>query len=161
MYSTLRSLRQLLTERMQQLQLQRFARFGRFATVGALTTGIDLVLFLILREGFGLPTLLANTISYSTGIIVNFTLNRRWTYTGATPKAVWLQFLQFCAVSLTGLALNNLLVLLLDKPLATLFAASAIRGVISKMIATGGSMTWNYLLNWRWTFRARRIHDAD
>ena len=54
-------------------------RFGRFALVGALGTGLDMGLLLLLTAA-GLPTLPANVISYSAGIVNNYTWNRRWTF---------------------------------------------------------------------------------
>jgi putative flippase GtrA len=67
------------------------------------------VLFLL--KSFGTPTLLANSCSASLGMLNNFYWNRNWTFSKstATSKSYGRQFLQFSAVSLIGLCINNLI----------------------------------------------------
>jgi putative flippase GtrA len=129
---------------------------GRFAVVGMLGTVIDVGLFALLHTALGLPTLAANTISYSAGIVNNYLLHRHWTYAGRPRRAAGMQFLQFLAVSLSALLLNNLLVLLLARPLGTFFAAAGRGDLLAKGCATGVGMVWNYLANTLWTFRDTR-----
>ncbi|MCA1554460.1 MAG: GtrA family protein, partial [Chloroflexi bacterium] len=52
----------------------------RFLTVGMLNTVLDVALFSALHGLVAMPTLPANTLAYSAGIVNSFALHRRWTY---------------------------------------------------------------------------------
>ncbi|HNB37390.1 MAG TPA: GtrA family protein, partial [Anaerolineales bacterium] len=54
-------------------------RFARFLTVGAMGTFLDFGLLTVLKLA-GLPTLIANSISFTAGLLNNFTWNRLWTF---------------------------------------------------------------------------------
>src|SRR5919201_1651751 len=106
---------------------------SRFLTVGMLSTLLDVALFSVLRVTLGMPTLAANTLSYSAGMVFSFLLHRRWTYAHRPLKAVGAQFSQFAAVSLSALLLNNLLVLLLAPSFSVLFANAAEGDIVAKI----------------------------
>ena len=128
-------------------------RFARFATVGLLGTFIDLVLFLVLRTWFSWPTLLANICSYSAGIVNNYLLHRAWTFRDRQRTAALLQFARFALVSLSALALNTLLVLLLAAPLGTLLTLPQWSELLAKACATVVGFGWNFVANRAWTFK--------
>lgn len=139
-------------------------RLGRYLTVGMLSTLIDIGLFAGLTGGLGLPTLTANTLSYSAGVINGYILNRWWTYGDGTQTAsrrvLSQQFAQFVLVSLMALMINNLVVLLLAPAIetATGFAYSQL---LAKAAATLVSLGWNFTLNHFWTFRAEPVKDVQ
>ncbi len=133
-------------------QLREFRRFIRFALIGVVGTVVDFTLLIVLKELIGLPTLLANTLSYSAGILNNFTLNRIWTYPDSRTRKALVQLLQFGLVSITGLLLNNLIVYGLEQPLGNLFGAANYGYLIAKAAATGLVMVWNFVVNRFWTF---------
>lgn len=127
-------------------------RFLRFLTVGAIGTLLDFSLLTLLKLA-GLPTLFANTVSFTAGLINNFTWNRLWTF-HETVHAGWhKQLAQFTAISLIGLALNNLILFLLEAPLGVMLAQPEWGYLPAKAIATGVVMFWNYFANRNWTFR--------
>ena len=97
-------------------------RFVRFAIVGLSGTVVDFGLLIVFKEWLGLPTILANTLSYSAGIANNFTLNRLWTYPDSREKPALMQLMQFAAVSIGGLLLNTVIVLTLETPVGRLLA---------------------------------------
>lgn len=55
----------------ENITYRELRRFIRFAIVGLLGTGVDFGLFFVLKGLLGLPTVLANTFSYSAGILNN------------------------------------------------------------------------------------------
>lgn len=140
----------ILGNRLQSNGRQRV--IGCYLIVGLLGTLIDVGLFTALHVVLGVPTLAANTTSYSAGIVNNYVLHRYWTYGGRSRKAVGVQFVQFTAVSLSALAVNNLLVLLLAPQLGTLLASPAYGDLMAKACATAVGLCWNYLANNFWTF---------
>lgn len=130
----------------------RLRQIGHFMIVGLLSTLIDFSLFAALNGWLGLPTLAANTIAYSAGIVNGYLLNRRWTFSAAPRKAVAVQFAQFAVVSLAALGLNSLMVLLLT-PTLNMLIAPLLASLLAKAIATGVCLGWNFSFNYFWTFR--------
>ena len=125
---------------------------ARFMTVGAASTLLDVSAFALLHTLLGLPALPANLLSYSLGSFNNYLLHRRWTYAGQPAKPARVQLLQFLAVSLSALALNTALLLLLTPAFAPV-APAATAGLLAKLYATGVGLGWNFLVNHFWTFR--------
>ncbi len=127
-------------------------RFSRFLAVGAVGTLLDFSLLTLLKMA-GLPTLLANSLSFTAGLINNFTWNRLWTFSDVLQSDWKKQLVQFTAVSLVGLALSNIIVLSLENVLGTMFGHPAWGYLPAKVIATGVVVFWNYFANRMWTFK--------
>lgn len=128
------------------------SRFARFLTVGAVGTLLDFSILTVLKLA-GLPTLFANSLSFTAGLLNNFTWNRLWTF-GDIVNADWRrQFAQFTLVSFIGLTLNNLIVLSLEGILGTLLGQPQWGYLPAKVIATGVVVFWNYFANRTWTFK--------
>jgi putative flippase GtrA len=125
----------------------------RFAAVGVVGTALDLGLFALLHLSLGMAALPANTISYSAGIVNNYLLHRRWTYADRPRRPTGAQFCQFALVSLSALALNNLIVLWLSPGLGALLGRADLGAVAAKLLATSVGMVWNFAANTAWTFR--------
>lgn len=134
------------------LSSKETTRFARFLTVGALGTLLDFSLLTALKW-VGLPTLFANSLSFSAGVINNFALNARWTFADRRADNRRMQFLQFLLVSLIGLLINNAIVLLLEAPLGAWLGRQALGYVPAKILATGVVVFWNYFANKSWTFK--------
>ncbi len=132
---------------------KELARFTRFLTVGALGTLLDFGLLTLLKLA-GLPTLFANSLSFTAGLINNFTWNRLWTFRDAAQANWQKQLAQYALVSLVGLVLNDLLVLSLETVLGTWLGQPAWGYLPAKVVATGVVVFWNYFANRTWTFRA-------
>ena len=127
-------------------------RFSRFLAVGAVGTLLDFSLLTLLKLA-GLPTLLANSLSFTAGLVNNFTWNRLWTFGDAIQPDWRRQLVQFTAVSLVGLALNNLIVLSLEGIFGAMLNQPDWGYLPAKVIATGVVVFWNYFANRMWTFK--------
>ena len=143
-----------MTVRTFDLPSKELTRFARFLTVGALGTFLDFGLLTVFKL-IGLPTLPANSLSFSAGVINNFTWNSRWTFADRRNERLRgrAQFIQFLLVSLAGLAINNAILLLLEAPLGALIGDAAWGYAPAKVIATGVVVFWNYFANRNWTFK--------
>lgn len=130
---------------------KEITRFARFMTVGALGTLIDFGILTVLKLA-GLSTLLANSLSFTAGLVNNFTWNRLWTFADAVKTDWRRQLAQFTLVSLVGLVLNNLIVLSLEGVFSAWFSAQWAY-LPAKVIATGVVVFWNYFANRTWTFK--------
>lgn len=127
--------------------------FTRFLTVGAVGTVLDFCLLTLLKLA-GMPTLFANSISFTAGLVNNFTFNRLWTFNDSAQASNWKkQLAQFTAVSLAGLVLNNLIVLSLEHVLGNILGQPNWGYLPAKVIATGVVVFWNYFANRMWTFK--------
>ncbi len=133
------------------MPLHELRRFSKFLVVGASSTLLDVLLLSVLVSRVGIAALPANLISYSSGMLWNFALNRRWTYADKQPKALLRQFGQFAAVNLSGLCLNTLIIALLVAAWQSTLGANAY--LPAKFAATTVSLLWNYAVNRFWTFR--------
>ena len=127
-------------------------RISRFLAVGAVGTVLDFSLLTLLKLA-GLHTLLANSLSFTAGLLNNFTLNRQWTFNQGPQSDWYKQFAQFTLVSLFGLALNNIIVLSLESVLGNILGQPEWGYLPAKVIATGVVMFWNYFANRVWTFK--------
>ena len=125
----------------------------RFMIVGASGTLVDFSLFALLQSQLGIVALLANTISYSAGILNNYLLHRYWTFSHRPQRGAGVQFSQFVGVSLSALLINNMIVLLFASSFGDIFSEGAIGIYIAKVCAIGVGMVWNLLANHLWTFR--------
>lgn len=125
---------------------------ARFAVVGVIGTLIDVFLYGGLHLGLGLASLAANTISYSAGIVNNYFWHRGWTFAGRRTNHRG-QFVKFAVVSLSALAINTLIVMLLTPAFGRLFADAALAAMLAKMCAVGMGMGWNFLASQLWIFK--------
>jgi len=125
-------------------------RFLKFALVGASGTVIDVVLLSVLVKGFHVSDQIANTVSYSVGVINNFLLNRFWTFPEARQKSVLTQFGQFAAINVVGLLLSDLILSLAENVLNGWLGSNAL--FPAKIIAIGLVFFWNLFANRLWTY---------
>jgi putative flippase GtrA len=132
-------------------------RFSRFLLVGAVGTCLDFSLLALLKNA-GLGTILANSLSYSAGIMNNFVWNRRWTFQITGRKGVLKQFMQFALVSLVGLVLNDVIVSSLESVFDRILPVVIPGYMAAKLAATLLVLFWNYAANRQWTFRAAPSH---
>jgi len=125
-------------------------RFAKFCMVGATGTGVNLGLLTLLVEVAGLYETLAVVISYEISILNNFMWNELWTFrdrrAGGT-RSILGRAAKFNLVSLGGFAINLAV-------FSLLFNVFDLFYVISEAIAILFAMTWNFMVNVRWTWRA-------
>lgn len=124
-------------------------RFGskqfKFAAVGALNTTIDFLIFILLAA-FGMMPIFANIISTSCGMVCSFILNRSFVFGPSSAKAHH-EILKFLLITLSGLwIIQSAVIFSSNTLLNSLFSIDSgiIMNTISKILATGVSLVWNY-----------------
>lgn len=150
--ATLRMIKPQLKLKLKLKWRRELGRFIRFGAVGVSGTLVDFVILGLLKNLLGWPTLAANLVSYSCGIINNYLLTRYWVYPEARSNQSFVQLLKFGLISLIGLGLNNGLVLALEEPAGMLLANPQQGYLPAKLVATGVGLLWNFLANRLWTF---------
>ncbi len=128
----------------------------RFGLVGVVNTGIDLGIFFVLQLG-GTPVILANLISTSAGLAFSFLANRVFTFSRRTSARAGRQLLLFVLCTGVGLwVVQPLVILGVDRLLLPYAALGAWLILISKCIAIGFGLVWNWTLYNKVVFRTRR-----
>ncbi len=127
-------------------------RFLKFATVGALGMVVDLTVLNVLHKAFGLHLLVANSISFTTAVISNFTWNRLWTFPESRQRPVVTQLGKFAIVNIIGLGINNAILWSVFH-LVTDFIPDPLDYNLAKITAIGVVLFWNFFVNRAWTYK--------
>jgi putative flippase GtrA len=120
----------------------------KFLTVGVVSFAIDYGLLLILHDAFAVQLNVATTLAYLIGLVVNFTLNKMWTF--SAPKGArqsTKQALQYGILVVFNLLATNIIVSMAE--------AGGVGPELSKPIATAAIMVLNYVVYQRIIFRAK------
>lgn len=133
-----------LTSRYNPAMSHVIKRFIGFAGTGAIATGIQYLILIVLHELLGLAAVSSSSVGYGIAAIANYLMKYHWVFGSderhhvAGPK--------YAIVSLTGLTLNTLLMYLgvglLD-----------IHYLLAQVISTLLVLIWNFSVNSIWTFR--------
>jgi putative flippase GtrA len=124
-------------------------RIARYFAVGGVAACVDIGLFLLFAQHFGLPYLRVAAATFVVATLVNYWLSIRFVFvSGARFRKRWEVALVF-AVSAVGLGLNQgILALAVERLGAGLLAA--------KLLATGAVFFWNYFARRVFVFGAVR-----
>lgn len=117
----------------------------RFGLIGAINTALDFGLLFILKS-IGLMATTANIFSTSIAFVFSFFANKKYTFRSSGTNIVR-EMILFVAVTLFGLWVLQTGVIWLVLPhLSKLLRSSEMGLLVTKLIATAVSMTWNYIL---------------
>jgi putative flippase GtrA len=119
------------------------ARFAVYCVIGACAFAVDYSLFLAL---YRTNLYLANIVGISAGIVVSFTLNRKYNFRKSDALAG--RAVKFVAVALTGMAISTASIWLLVRAGLDARLAKA----ISMVVVFG----FQFLANSFWTFADAR-----
>jgi putative flippase GtrA len=114
----------------------------KFGLVGAVNTGIDFTVFTLLTL-WGWPHLLAQSASFTSGVMNSYFMNRSWTFQASRDDKG--QFLKFMSMNAVLMVMTSCLLVwfseYLDWPLWS-----------SKLAATGSGVILNYIGSRKWVF---------
>ena len=117
----------------------------RFGLIGVINTALDFGLLFILKS-VGLMATTANMFSTSIAFVFSFFANKKYTFRSSGTNIVR-EMILFVAVTLFGLWVLQTGVIWLVLPhLSKLLRSSEMGLLVTKLIATAVSMTWNYIL---------------
>ncbi|MDD5605869.1 MAG: GtrA family protein [Patescibacteria group bacterium] len=119
----------------------------RFSITGMLNAGVDFGILNLLIKLAGWAPVWANTISFSSAVIVSYCLNKYWTFKDTQPQHLR-QFPTFVIVSVVGLGLSNLLVhfgtsCLVHNPFFEISFTWSYN--LAKAVSAGIVLIWNFL----------------
>lgn len=125
-------------------QFTRHSEKLRFGLVGTANTALDFAL-LFAFVGLGANQYVANYLSTSLAIVFSYVMNRWFTFRSAGSKRR--EVLPFLLVTLTGLwVLQPVLIWSVTAVLRPFVPEEYVVLFAAKLVATAGSLVWNYLL---------------
>lgn len=122
------------------------AQFRNFAGIGVIGTGGHfLTLWTLVRSGA--DPLPASALGFVAGALINYVLNRRYTFASTIAHRRGLP--KFFTVAAAGLVLNTLLMVVLLRH-------AGMHYLLAQALATATVLCWNFAGNRYWTFPERR-----
>jgi putative flippase GtrA len=118
-------------------------QFVLFLLVGGFSTALHYIILIVLVQSDLSGPLIASAIGFTSSAIFNYILNRQLTFRSTRPHAQAAP--RFALVALTGLGINTVLLWLFHGPGAQHY-------IIAQLLATIGTIFWNFVLNRLWTF---------
>lgn len=110
----------------------------RYGLVSALALVVDVVVLIAGVEVCALPAVVAGTLSFSLGILMNFWCTRVWVFARRRHARRRVEFGLFCLVGVIGLALNAAII-------AGLHDGVGAHYLLAKTVATAVVFFWNFL----------------
>lgn len=136
-------------------QLIKHAEKLRFALVGSANTVIDFGLLFGLVF-LGLDKIAANFISTGTAFVFSYFFNKSYTFK-FTGKASKRQFALFLIITIFGLwVLQPIVIYSVSLALGGLGIQNALILLIAKLLATAVTLVWNYVLYKKYVFRSNK-----
>lgn len=126
-----------------------FLKVIQFGLVGSIGVIVDIGGTWFFKEKCMLSPYFASCIGFSIAVFNNYVLNKYWTFREKSIISLS-QFFGFLAVSLGGLLLNTLSVFVMHDGIGWSF-------YLSKIIAVGIVVPWNYSANSRLVFKQSRF----
>ncbi|MDR0364631.1 MAG: GtrA family protein [Bacteroidales bacterium] len=119
-------------------------KFLKFCVVGVSGTIIDFGLTALCKEIFKIQKYVSNAIGFTIAATSNYFLNRIWAFKSENSQ-IGQEYITFMIISVIGLLINTSILFLCSKKLHLNF-------YLSKVIATGVTLIWNFLANLLITF---------
>lgn len=127
------------------LMLQSW-RFWKSILSGAITAVVDLSLLFFLREVLYWSLLSAVNTSFVIAILVNFSLQKFWTFSNNNLDLAHKQFVKFFIVAMGNMAINGFIMFLLVTVFSPWYLAAQIFSLATLMIV-------NFVLYKRFVFK--------
>lgn len=123
---------------------QVFWKFCKFASVGLCATAVHYSILMLLVEVFRIDAVFATTVGFVVAALVNYTLNRRFTFASNAKHIEALP--KFFAVALIGAAINA-------RVVGWVKGHTDVHYMVAQVCATGTLLAWNFTVNVIWTFK--------
>ena len=114
-----------------------FIQFIRYGFVSVVALAVDFGGMVLLVELLSMHYLIAATISFTAGLVVNYLLSRAWVFAERKYDSNVKEFLLFAGIGVIGLALNNVILWLAVDKIGIFY-------MYSKIIATILVFFWNF-----------------
>jgi putative flippase GtrA len=139
---------------------ERFALLRKavsFGLVGVVNAGVDFTVFWIGAQKFGLPLVVANTVSWIVAVTGSYVMNSMFTFAVESGRKLgWRAYATFLASGLVGLVANTATLLIVAYQLAPLVIDDPTWQLAAgKICSIGASFVVNFSLSHFVVFRRR------
>jgi putative flippase GtrA len=118
-------------------------KFLSFATVGAIATGFQYIVLILLVELLRTNEVLASAIGFALSSMLNYRLNYRFTFRSNLPHSR--TFSKFMVVAIVGLTINTTCMYVLVK-------FTPLHYIAAQVGATAITLLWSFSINSLWSF---------
>ena len=145
-----------------EARIALFIKAISFGLVGVVNTGVDFALFWIGAVIFGLPLIVANTLSWTVAVTGSYVMNSMFTFAAESGRRLsWRAYATFVVSGLAGYFANTVTVFVVATHILPPFIASeSARLAAGKICAIGASFVVNFSLSHFVVFR-RRVEPAE
>ncbi len=118
------------------LKQEKYRQFFRYCVGGAIAFVVDFSLLYVLTEFLKVWYLWSATISFSLAAVVNYLIQRYWTF-NSTDRRIARQFFIFLSVQTVGLFINNIIMYVAVEYFSLWY-------LFAKILSTGAVLIWNF-----------------
>ena len=138
---------------------KKLKRIMRFSCVGGLNTTIDFVIFSLLNSLFGVNYIISQIVSYSSGTLNSYILNKFWTFNDTkTSKKTTKEIVQFIVVNSASLGVSLIsLSILMNGGSMNSFLAKIISMVLAQVVNFLGYRFWVFGTMVKSVSRTKRV----
>lgn len=126
------------------LSPENLGKFTRYAITGLIAFGVEYTTFYLLYHIFGLWYVWSNSIAMTVAFSISFTLNRFWSF--KSRENIFRQFIMYGTLFIINMIISNVVMLLLTDILG-------IKPLLSKLVAVGMIVCWNFVINKKVIFK--------
>jgi putative flippase GtrA len=137
------------------IQTKSFHQFIKFCIIGFSSTIVDMGLMNLFIRLFGLPWMIAKTISFLFSATNGFIWNSLWTFRGMGSSKRHHQYVKFVAINVVGLVLSICIMKIVITLIGSVTHSSHQQTMhvnIAFLVAVVFVSIWNFLANKKWTF---------
>ena len=131
-----------------------FIQFVRYGLVSVIALAVDFGCMVLLVELFSIHYLVAATVSFISGLVVNYLLSRAWVFTERKYESRVKEFIIFTSIGIVGLLLNNSIMWLAVERIGIYY-------IFSKIIATILVFFWNFGLRKMLVFKQVKTEGVE
>ena len=143
-----------------------FVEFFRSLVVGGVAFVADFLTLALLKELFDVNTMVASTLGFVVGVVVNYLLSAFWAFKSSNVENPYIRFIIFVAIAAIGMVLNNLIIHLFDIYLAERQVFGSVIStsryyLIGKIVATIVVFFWNFFSRKLILFRNKKVEETE
>ena len=131
-----------------------FIQFVRYGLVSVIALAVDFGGMVLLVELLSIHYLVAATVSFISGLAVNYLLSRAWVFTERKYESRVKEFIIFTSIGIVGLLLNNSIMWLAVERIGIYY-------IFSKIIATILVFFWNFGLRKMLVFKQVKTEGVE
>ena len=123
----------------------------KFIIIGGFNTVLDFAILFALSNFLQLDKLISNIISTSIAMVSSYLLNKKYTFENTSKSRT--QLIKFLVVTIAGLwGLQTIIIQSFSFLFVNIINNANLTLFIGKIIATGASMVWNFILYKKFVF---------